>query len=153
MISLLGSLLGFGTSFLPSVLGYFEKKAKFKQELLLLEARAKYAEQMSKYKIQELDAEADIAEAKAIYAHAEQLSKNNSSKFISALQASVRPVITYLLFSVFAFVKVTQVIMAVQGGEDVLQGVVAAWDLETQAMFSAVIAFWFGNRMMKSAKK
>jgi len=149
MISLLGSLLGFGTSFLPSVLGYFEKKAKFKQELLLLEARAKYAEQMSKYKIQELDAEADIAEAKAIYAHAEQLSKNNSSKFISALQASVRPVITYLLFSVFAFVKVTQVIMAVQGGEDVLQGVVAAWDLETQAMFSAVIAFWFGNRMLK----
>ena len=57
------------------------------------------------------------------------------------------------LFSVFAFVKVTQVIMAVQGGGDVLQGVVAAWDLETQAMFSAVIAFWFGNRMMKSAKK
>ena len=53
----------------------------------------------------------------------------------------------------FAFVKVTQVIMAVQGGGDVLQGVVAAWDLETQAMFSAVIAFWFGNRMMKSAKK
>ena len=134
MISLLGSLLGFGTSFLPSVLGFFEKKAKFKQDLLMLEAKAKYAEQMSKYKIQELDA-------------------NNSSKFIGALQASVRPVITYLLFSVFAFVKVTQVIMAVQGGGDVLQGVVAAWDLETQAMFSAVIAFWFGNRMMKSAKK
>ena len=153
MISLLGSLLGFSTSFLPSVLGYFEKKAKFKQELLLLEARAKYDEQMSKYKIQELDAEADIAEAKAIYAHAEQLSKNNSSKFIGALQASVRPVITYLLFSVFAFVKVTQVIMAVKGGGDVLEGIVAAWDLETQAMFSAVIAFWFGNRMMKSAKK
>ena len=38
-------------------------------------------------------------------------------------------------------------------GGDVLQGVVAAWDLGTQAMFSAVIAFWFGNRMMKSAKK
>ncbi len=58
---------------------------------------------MFKYKLQELDAKADIAEAKAIYAHAEQLSKNNSSKFIGALQASVRPVITYLLFSVFAF--------------------------------------------------
>ena len=55
MISLLGSLLGFGTSFLPSVLGFFEKKAKFKQDLLMLEAKAKYAEQMSKYKIQELD--------------------------------------------------------------------------------------------------
>ena len=33
MISLLGSLLGFGTSFLPSVLGFFEKKQQFKQDL------------------------------------------------------------------------------------------------------------------------
>ena len=153
MISLLGSLLGFGTSFLPSVLGFFEKKAKFKQDLLMLEAKAKYAEQMSKYKIQELDAEADIAEAKAIYAHAEQLSKNNSSKFIGALQASVRPVITYLLFSVFAFVKVTQVLMAMQGGGDVMQGIIAAWDIETQGLFSCVIAFWFGNRALKAGKK
>ena len=105
MISLLGSLLGFTTSFMPSVLGFFEKKQQFKQDSLKLEARAKYAEQMSKYKIEELSAQADIAEAKAIYAHAEQLSKGNQSKFIGSLQASVRPVITYLLFSVFAFVK------------------------------------------------
>ena len=32
----------------------------------MLEAKAKYAEQMSKYKIEELDAEADIAEAKEL---------------------------------------------------------------------------------------
>ena len=51
MISLLGSLLGFTTSFMTSVLGFFEKKQQFKQDLLMLEARAKYAEQMSKYKI------------------------------------------------------------------------------------------------------
>jgi len=153
MISLLGSLLGFTTSFMPSVLGFFEKKQQFKQDLLMLEARAKYAEQMSKYKIEELSAQADIAEAKAIYAHAEQLSKGNQSKFIGSLQASVRPVITYLLFSVFAFVKITQVIIAIQGGEDALNGIVSAWDQETQAVFSAIIAFWFGNRMMNKFKK
>ena len=83
MISLLGSLLGFGTSFMPSVLGFFEKKAKFKQDLLMLEAKAKYAEQMSKYKIKELDAQADIEESKSIYQHDQQLSKRNKSKFIS----------------------------------------------------------------------
>ena len=108
---------------------------------------------MSKYKIQELDAEADIAEAKAIYAHAEELAKNNTSPFIGALQASVRPIITYLLFSVFAFVKVTQVLMAMQGGGDVMQGIIAAWDIETQGLFSCVIAFWFGNRALKAGKK
>jgi len=153
MISLLGSLLGFGTSFLPNVLGFFEKKAQFKQDLLMLEAKAKYAEQMSKYKVQELDAKADIAEAKSIYAHAEQLSKGNQSKFIASLQASVRPVITYLLFSVFAFVKVTEVIISVQNGDNPLKGVVNAWDIETQGLFSCIIAFWFGNRMMNKSRR
>ena len=153
MLSLLGSLLGFGTSFLPSVLGFFEKKAKFKQDLLMLEAKAKYAEQMSKYKIEELDAEADIAEAKAIYAHAEQLSKNNSSKFIGALQASVRPVITYCMFSVFCFVTVSQVIVGVRDGDEPLRAIQSAWSDESMALFSCIISFWFGNRAMKRMKK
>jgi|TARA_R110002020_G_scaffold64417_4_gene170919 hypothetical protein len=153
MISLLGSLLGFGTSFMPSVLGFFEKKAKFKQDLLMLEAKAKYAEQMSKYKIKELDAQADIEESKSIYQHDQQLSKSNKSRFISSLQASVRPVITYLLFGLFAFVKITEVVISVQNGDNPLRGVVNAWDVETQGLFSCVIAFWFGNRAMKRMGK
>ena len=28
-----------------------------------------------------------------------------------------------------------------------------AWDSETQAIFSAIIAFWFGNRAMSKARK
>ena len=28
-----------------------------------------------------------------------------------------------------------------------------AWDTETQAIFSAILAFWFGNRAMSKARK
>ena len=153
MLSLLGSLLGFGTSFLPSVLGFFEKKQQHKQELLMLEAKAKYASALSELKLKELDAQADIEEAKGIYAHAEQLAKANQSKFIAALQASVRPVITYAFFSLFAFVKGTYVMLAVQGGEDLLPAILVAWDSESQTIFGAVIAFWFGNRAMAKWRK
>ena len=66
MISLLGSLLGFGTSFMPNVLGFFEKKQANKQELLMLEAKAKYASELSKLKLQEIDAQADIEEARQL---------------------------------------------------------------------------------------
>ena len=69
MISLLGTLLGFGTSIVPEVLGYFKQKQANEQELAMLEAKAKYADRLSELKIRELDAEADIAEAKSIYAH------------------------------------------------------------------------------------
>ena len=60
MISLLGSLLGFGTSIIPEVIGFFKQKQANEQELLMLEAKAKYAEQISKLKIQELDVQAEI---------------------------------------------------------------------------------------------
>ena len=29
----------------------------------------------------------------------------------------------------------------------------SAWDIETQAIFSAILAFWFGNRAMSKARK
>ena len=52
MISLLGTLMGFGTSIIPEILGFFKQKQADKHELSMLEAKAKYADQMSKLKIQ-----------------------------------------------------------------------------------------------------
>ena len=68
MISLLGTLLGFGTSIVPEVLGFFKQKQANAQELAIIEAKAKYAEQLSTLKIQELDAQAEIEETKGLYA-------------------------------------------------------------------------------------
>ena len=153
MISLLGTLLGFGTSIVPEVLGYFKQKQANEQELNMLEAKAKYASELSKLKLKELDAEADIEEVKGLYKHAESLAQANKSTFVSALQASVRPVITYAFFSIFAFVKITYVILAMQGGEDLLPAILAAWDEESQTIFAAIISFWFGNRLFKARNK
>ena len=40
MLTLLGSLLGFGTSFLPKVMDYFQDKADKKHELAVMEKQA-----------------------------------------------------------------------------------------------------------------
>ena len=153
MISLLGSLLGFGTSSLPMIMGFFEKKQANKQELLMLEARARYASELSKLKLQEIDAQADIEEVKGLYKHAESLAQSNKSTFVSALQASVRPVTTYAFFAIFAFVKITYVIVAVQEGRDVLPAILEAWDDESKTVFAAIISFWFGQRVFKTRGK
>mgnify|MGYP003628884986 CR=1 FL=1 len=137
MISLLGTLLGFGTSIVPEVLGYFKQKQANEQELNMLEAKAKYASQLSELKLKELDAEADIQETKSIYEHDRTI---DASPFIDSLRGSVRPVITYLFF------------LANQN-LDWTVAIEMAWDSETQAIFSAIIAFWFGNRAMSKARK
>lgn len=153
MLSLVGSLLGFGTSFLPTLLGFFEQGQKNRHQLKLLAAQAKHAEVLSQLKLEELDAAADVEESRSIYEHAAQLARSNKSSFISALQASVRPVVTYFFFILFATIKGLAVYVAVQEGDDVSQAILASWDEETKILFSTVISFWFGQRGMKSIRK
>jgi len=150
MISLLGTLLGFGTSIVPEILGYFKQKQANQQELAMLEAKAKYAEKLSELKLKELDAQADIAEAQSIYQHDSNI---DSGSFVNALRGSVRPIITYAFFILFAAIKTTALItMMSNDGVDLAVALVAIWDDETQAIFSAIIAFWFGNRAMSKAR-
>jgi|TARA_R110000796_G_scaffold101872_1_gene210658 hypothetical protein len=153
MLSLFGSLLGFGTSFLPSILGFFEKGQSNKHDLRMLEAKAKYADTLSKLKVQELDAKADVEESRSIYLHASEVAKNNKSSFISALQASVRPVITYFFFILFGTIKGLAVYVAVKEGDDVSQAILNSWDQETAILFSTVISFWFGGRAMRKIRE
>ena len=42
--------------------------------------------------------------------------------------------------------------MVATDGMDLTAGMLAVWDEETQAIFSAIIAFWFGNRAMSKAR-
>ena len=150
MISLLGTLLGFGTSIVPEILGYFKQKQANQQELAMLEAKAKYAEKLSELKLKELDAQADIVEAQSIYSHDNNI---DSGSFVNALRGSVRPVITYAFFILFASIKTTALTtMMSNDGVDLSVALVAIWDDETQAIFSAIIAFWFGNRAMSKAR-
>tara|TARA_R110002020_G_scaffold102133_1_gene240104 strand:- start:689 stop:1159 length:471 start_codon:yes stop_codon:yes gene_type:complete len=150
MLSLLGTLIGFGTSIVPEVLGYFKQRQANAQELSMLEAKAKYAATLSELKIQELDIEAEIAETKGLYAHDQSL---DSGTFVNALRGSVRPVLTYLFFVMFATVKGTLLYTAVTTeGINFETAVLMIWDGETQAIFSAIVAFWFGNRAMSKAR-
>ena len=150
MISLLGTLLGFGTSIVPEILGYFKQAQVNKQELAMLEAKAKYAEQLSTLKVQELDAQAEIEETKGLYNHDRSI---DAGGFVNGLRGSVRPVLTYAFFSLFATIKgVTLYAMVSTSGMDLTAGLLTIWDGETQAIFSAIIAFWFGNRAMSKAR-
>jgi hypothetical protein len=150
MISLLGTLLGFGTSIVPEILGYFKQSQADKQELAMLEAKAKYAEKLSELKVKELDMQADIEETRGIYEHDRSI---DAGGFVNALRGSVRPVLTYAFFSLFATIKgVTLYAMVNTHGMDLSAGLLEIWDPETQAIFSAIIAFWFGNRAMSKAR-
>ena len=77
----------------------------------------------------------------------------NAGGFVNGLRGSVRPVITYLFFAMFATVKGTMIYAMVSSQNlDWTVAIETAWDDETAAIFSAIMAFWFGNRAMSKAR-
>tara|TARA_R110000787_G_scaffold104629_1_gene211863 strand:+ start:1294 stop:1662 length:369 start_codon:yes stop_codon:yes gene_type:complete len=117
----------------------------------MLEAKAQYASQLSTLKLQELDAEADIAETKGLYAHDTALAAKGG--WVVGLQASVRPVVTYLFMLAFLSVKGGMVysLIFIQS-VDWSTALEVSWNGETQALFAAIMSFWFGNRAMGKAR-
>tara|TARA_R110000824_G_scaffold2970_10_gene13606 strand:- start:5087 stop:5524 length:438 start_codon:yes stop_codon:yes gene_type:complete len=140
MLSILGSVLGFGTSFLPKVLGFFEEKRDQAHELKMMDKQLEQQLQIGVQKIQMVNVDADIRETEVLHKeHASITSK--SSQWVINLSASVRPIITYCLFIEFAALTVS-VNMDWIGMEQYTM----IWNSEFQAIFAAVVSFWFGQR-------
>ena len=141
MIALLGSLLGFSTSFLPQILGLFQAKQEHKNKIETMRLQGEMAAQGVQLELQVLDKKAEIEETKALYSYA-----NLSSGFAAQLAASVRPVITYLFFALFMATKIVIMVKVTDQGGNWMDSVDLMFDDETKALFAAIISFWFGNR-------
>jgi hypothetical protein len=140
MFSLLGSLLGFGTSFLPKIMDYFQDKQDKKHELQLMDKQLEQQIQIGNQKLDMVHVEADIRETEALLKSQTALTKS-SSQWVTDLAASVRPFITYLLF--IEFMALT---LLLAGGyiDNAMYSLI--WSDEVVGIWAAVISFWFGSR-------
>ena len=140
MLSLLGSLLGFGTSFLPKVMDYFQDKQDKKHELQLMDKQLEQQIQIGNQKLDMVHVEADIRETEALLKSQSSLNRQ-SSQWITDLAASVRPFITYLLF-----VEFMALTLLLAGGYIDNEMYSLIWSDEVVGIWAAVISFWFGSR-------
>ena len=146
MLTLLGSLLGFISSAFPDLLKLWQDKQDRKHELAILDRQMAQMRLGHNQRLEEIAVNADINESLALLKHDAQPS---GMLCVDALRASVRPVLTYAFFLLFAAVKFCALYVMV--ADDGLTFVVALsniWDAETQALFAAVMSFWFGQRAL-----
>ena len=149
MLSLVGSLLGFGTSFLPKVMDYFQDRSDKKHELQVMEVQIRQQKELASQKLEAVNVEADIREIESLH----KSMQPTGVKWVDGLRGSVRPVITYAFFGLFIFVEVSAYLSLTAAGVSGLDAVNAVWDEDTKALFAAVIAFWFGGRAINRGKK
>ena len=145
MLTLLGSLLGFVTSAFPDLLGLFRDHQDRNHELAILDRQMEQMKLGHQQRLEEVEIQADIAESKALHRH----DKPVGVAWVDALRATVRPVITYAFFMLFASVKgsALYVLIAIEGLL-LTEALPRIWDPETQALFAAVMSFWFGSRAL-----
>ena len=150
MMTIIGSLLGFGTSFLPEVLNYFKRGQEQKYELQRMQMEMELMAKRSELNIAELDKEAEIKETEGLYKH----DNVDAGGFINALRGSVRPIITYAFFGLFVAIKVTALLSLInQTGVSLNMALDTIWDDQTAGLFAAIMSFWFGNRAVSKYYK
>ena len=150
MITILGSLIGFAGSALPKVFDMVDDWQDRKHELSMMDRQIEASKLSHTQKIEELKIEAYISESKALYQHDRSM---KSTGFMAGLRASVRPVITYLFFTLFAVIKGTALYGLIYTDGIVWElAIQTLWDEETQGIFAAIISFWFGSRALQRSR-
>jgi hypothetical protein len=142
MMTLLGSLLGFGTSFLPEILNYFKASQDHKHKLERMKVEMDMMTKRNELKLNIIDKQAEIKETEGLYKH----DSMDSGGFVNALRGSVRPVITYCFFALFVAVQTVVILRVMAEGGNWTDAVPLMWTAETQGLFAAIMSFWFGNR-------
>jgi len=146
MLTLLGSLLGFISSTFPDLLKFWQDKQDRKHELQILDRQMEQMRLGHNQRLDEIAINADVSQSLALYKHDSQPS---GVTWVDGLRASVRPMITYGFFILFAWVKLSAVVLLMnQGGLNINEALIQIWDGETQALFAGILSFWFGSRSL-----
>jgi hypothetical protein len=171
MLALLSAVFGFAAPFLPEVVRLFREKADRQHELDMLRLRMENAGKEHSWRLEEINATADIEEAKTIRAPGVSFgvqlldaSKEWASTkwgrfmvspvfwlfaFLDFASGMVRPVITYGVVSLWAAVKWEAYRVAVAA--QIPAPLVSVWGEQDFAVLTLVLSYWFGSRAAKAA--
>lgn len=150
MLALLSPLFGIMGSLLPSIVRIFERKQEIKYEIELTKIKLEAAERQAdlNFNIEMVKADSNLRQS--ALDHDKSI---DGGKYINALRASIRPVITYTFFFLFVAVKVAAAYVMLSTGQSVPEMLKAVWDVETMSLFSTIIAFWFGSRVIEKQER
>ena len=156
MITLLSTLISFLAGGLPRILEFFQDRSDKSQEVEILKLQIQRELQMAdkgfqaQERIAEIQTEQVYIDAQAkttqsLYMHDIEIGKG-ASLWVVNLRASVRPVITYCMFGMLAFINLFGCYYAVEQGVPFTEALNLLWDEDTQILFASIISFWFGSQ-------
>lgn len=149
-----GGIMGGVFRLMPEVLKWLDRKDERAHELAMFERQVDLELKRGRMKLDEIGAVRDMgndagiidAFRAAIDQQAEMVKV--AGRWMAALSASVRPVLTYYLLGCYGVVKVCLVWGAHASGVPLIQAIPAVYGNEDVAMLAGVVNYWMLDRSL-----
>jgi hypothetical protein len=153
--TLLGSLLGGVFRIVPEVMKLWDAKNERQHELAMLGKEMEFAQIKGEISMREQET---VLMGKELDAMTEALKEQGetaraSGKFISAISAAVRPLVTYWFVTLYSIVKLASILMAVDAGADWKEVLVSSWSADDMALLMMILTFWFVGRVWDRTRR
>lgn len=146
MIVAITTLLGFLAPAIPALITLFTRKADQAHEQAMADKQLEAQKAGGQIALATEVARADTEQQRELYRYAAGPSGNER---VDALNSLVRPYITMIMFHLWLGIETTVLVIGIKQGLQLSELVTLIWDEPTQAIFGAVMGFWFGNRAVK----
>ena len=149
--SLFGGLLGGIFRLIPEFIKLTDTKDARKHELSMMNVEIKLAELKAQQEMHVVDTEAQKAQFDAIGKALEGQTAMASAggKFVSAISALVRPLITYWVVALWSAVKIAMMMVAYEQNADWKAVLIQSWSTDDMAILSMILTFWFVGRAVE----
>lgn len=152
--TLFGGVLGGLFRMAPEVIKWLDRKNEREHELKMVQAEMEFAKVRGEIAMREAEARMTVAELDAM---SEALKEQGQTaraagKWVAAVSALVRPMVTYWFVVLYSVVKIVGMAMAIQSGGEWKQVVVTSWSQDDHAMLMLVLTFWFVGRVWERNK-
>ena len=148
---ILGSIFGGLFRLAPEVLKFFDRKDDRKHELAMYGLQIDLEKTKGQVKIEEKYIDYGIAQTQAIQTAFEGQAKEAAASYrwVAALSALVRPMVTYVLFGMYVAFKITIIVHAVNSGANWIDIARNHWTPDDFAMLNMILTFWFLGRSIE----
>ena len=153
--TILGGLLGGVFRIVPEVLKLFDRVNERKHELAMLQAEMEFARIRGEIMMKQTEAVMTVAEldamAEAIKEQGE--TARSAGKFVAAISALVRPLVTYWFVTLYSAVKIAMMALAYEQKGNWKEVLVQSWTKDDMAILMMILTFWFVGRIWDRFQK
>lgn len=154
ILTILGGLMGGVFRILPEVLKLFDKVSERKHELELLKAEMEFAKIRGEIMMKQAEAAMTVAELDAMSVAIQEQGQTAraAGKWVAALSALVRPLVTYWFVVFYSLVKILSIILALDQDANWKEVIVNAWTADDMAILMMILTFWFIGRVWEKQR-